>query len=81
MQRAQQDWIVRKRDGRSVPFELSRIQNALTNAFRAELNLADVQPLEDDICRAIEDVTKAVIDDIASEASKTDGVDVERIQF
>ena len=52
---ATQDWIVRKRDGRVVPFELSRVQHALTNAFRAELNLADGQPLSSDALRDIGD--------------------------
>ena len=44
-----QDWIVRKRDGRSVAFEMDLISNAIAKAFRAELNLADGQSLDSEI--------------------------------
>ncbi len=80
MIREPQDWIVRKRDGRSVPFELSRIQNALQRAFRAELNLADRQSLDHDVEREVAELTGHVADEVASEAGTTGGVDVERIQ-
>lgn len=79
-QLALQDWIVLKRDGRTVPFDLSRIQNAIANAFRAELNLADGQPLEKDVVTEISNVSQLVIDDVAVRAGSGDGVDVERIQ-
>lgn len=77
---APHEWIVRKRDGRSVLFEPRRIQNAITNAFRAELNLAAGQPLEEDVQRDISSVMQSVSDDIAPLASQPQGVDVERIQ-
>ncbi|WP_010586065.1 ribonucleoside-diphosphate reductase subunit alpha [Schlesneria paludicola] len=80
MLRAPHEWVVRKRDGRFVPFELSRIQNAISNAFRAELNLADGQPLEADVLNDVASVLKSVADDVAPLASQTNGVDVERIQ-
>ncbi|MES2790839.1 MAG: ribonucleoside-diphosphate reductase subunit alpha [Planctomycetota bacterium] len=80
MIRAPHEWIVRKRDGRSVLFEVTRIQNAISNAFRAELNLADGQPLETDILKEVESVLKSVADDVAPLASQPAGVDVERIQ-
>lgn len=80
MIREPQDWIVRKRDGRSVPFELSRIQKALTNAFRAELNLASGQPLEQETLREVEQLTQLVAGEVAAAASSEQGVDVERIQ-
>lgn len=80
MLRAPHEWIVRKRDGREVPFELVRIQSAISNAFRAELNIAEGQPLDGDVAADIASVTQSVIDDLAPLASQRHGVDVERIQ-
>jgi len=80
MLRAAHEWVVRKRDGRYVPFEPQRIQNAITNAFRAELNLASGQPLQQDVLTDIASVMQSVTDDIATLASQPHGVDVERIQ-
>jgi ribonucleoside-diphosphate reductase alpha chain len=80
MLRAPHEWIVRKRDGRVAAFEVGRIQNAIANAFRAELNLADGQPLESEVGTDIASVTKSVMDDLAPLASQPQGVDVERIQ-
>ena len=80
MTRAPADWIVRKRDGRSAPFELDRVSKALSNAFRAELNLASGQPLEDEIQVAIDQLTRDVSQEVAVEASQPEGVGVERIQ-
>ena len=47
MIRARSEWVVRKRDGRVVPFDDGLIGRAIANAFRAELNLADGQPLDE----------------------------------
>ncbi|MEX1026920.1 MAG: ribonucleoside-diphosphate reductase subunit alpha [Candidatus Paceibacterota bacterium] len=80
MLRAPHEWVVRKRDGRSVSFELARIQNAIANAFRAEWNLADGLPLEDDVLNDVTSVVQSVVDDVAPLASQPSGVDVERIQ-
>jgi ribonucleoside-diphosphate reductase alpha chain len=80
MLRAPHEWVVRKRDGRSVSFELTRIHTAILNAFRAELNLADGQPLESDVMKDVASVVQSVVDDIAPLASQSEGVDVERIQ-
>jgi len=77
---ASHEWVVRKRDGRSVPFELIRIQNAIANAFRAELNLAEGQPLESDLLQEIAGIVQSVAGEIAPLASQSHGVDVERIQ-
>ncbi|MEC7566040.1 MAG: ATP cone domain-containing protein, partial [Planctomycetota bacterium] len=64
MVRAQAEWIVRKRDGRVVPYESGLVIKAITNAFRAELNLAESQPLEsavgDEIQRMVEGVTAEI---------------------
>lgn len=80
MIRASHEWVVRKRDGRCVPFEISRIQNAISNAFRAELNLAEGQPLEQDVLKDVASVLQSVSDDVAPLASQLQGIDVERIQ-
>lgn len=80
MLRATHEWLVRKRDGRTIPFDLSRIQNAITNAYRAELNLAGGQPLDHDMLAEIAQVAQSVADDVAPRASQPDGIDVERIQ-
>lgn len=80
MAQATENWIVRKRDGRTVPFDLKLIHNALTNAFRAELNLADGQPLEEDIQSEIAELATAVAEEVGRQASRPEGVDVERIQ-
>lgn len=80
MLRGTHDWLVRKRDGRFVPFDLPRIQNAIACAFRADLNLAEGQPLDADLSAEIGQVAQSVIGDIAPMASQTAGVEVERIQ-
>ncbi|MBL8814383.1 MAG: ribonucleoside-diphosphate reductase subunit alpha [Planctomyces sp.] len=80
MIRAQGEWIVRKRDGRLAPFEPKLIFRAITNAFRAELNLADSQPLEKDVEREITAVTDQVTRDIASDAATDRGAGVEQVQ-
>ncbi len=80
MARTTQDWLVRKRDGRTTSFELSRIQQALTNAFRAELNLAAGQPLESGIDEEIKQLTQAVTAEVEPLANSAAGVEVERIQ-
>lgn len=80
MLRAPHEWIVRKRDGRMATFELNRIHHAISNAFRAELNLAEGQPLEPDVASDISSVSQSVIEDLAPLASQPQGVDVERIQ-
>ncbi len=80
MIKASHDWVVRKRDGRSAPFEMVRIKNAINNAFRAELNLADEQPLDEDSSREVVEICESVSVDLAPLASLAEGVDVERIQ-
>ena len=60
MIRARSEWITRKRDGRTVPFESRLIYKAIGNAFRAELNLAENQPLIDDIFSRIADFAQNI---------------------
>ncbi len=80
MIRARSEWIVRKRDGRVAPFDLTRIERAMENAFRAELNLADGQPMSTDTADIIPQIAEEVAREIASAASSPEGADVEKIQ-
>ena len=80
MIRAVSEWIIRKRDGRTVPFEPRLITKAIGNAFRAELNLADNQPIDEDIEREVSSITEQVIDEVAEDAATSRGVGVEHIQ-
>ena len=73
MLRPLQDWVIRKRDCRAVPFDVTRIQNAISNAFRAELNLAAQQPLDDDVKADVAATVQAVLADAAPLASKPEG--------
>ena len=80
MIRAQSEWIVRKRDGRVVPFDMTRIERAIENAFRAELNLAEHQPLHDDLQDEVPSIAREISNELQSSASSSQGVDVEKIQ-
>ena len=80
MIRAVSEWIIRKRDGRTVPFDPRLISKAISNAFRAELNLADNQPLDRDIEKEVASVTDQIVADVENDASTDRGVGVEQIQ-
>ncbi len=80
MVRPQTDWIVRKRDGRVSSFDMGRIGRAMENAYRAELNLADKQPLDTDVLDTIKAITQEVAEQIANSASSDKGVGVEEVQ-
>jgi len=80
MIRAVNEWIIRKRDGRTVPFESKLIFRAICNAFRAELNLGSGQPLDADIEREVGAITEDVVQEAASDAATDRGVGVEQIQ-
>jgi ribonucleoside-diphosphate reductase alpha chain len=80
MVRERHEWLIRKRDGRTVPFDPARIQAAVANAFRAELNLADGQPLDAEVLTGIGEIAEAASNDVGAWASRPEGVDVERVQ-
>jgi ribonucleoside-diphosphate reductase alpha chain len=80
MIRAVSEWIIRKRDGRTVPFEASLIAKAISNAFRAEQNLAANQPLDEDLEQEVASITQQVIEEASSDAASDRGVGVEHIQ-
>lgn len=80
MIRARSEWIIRKRDGRLVPFDTGLIGHAIANAFRAELNLAEHQPLDEETDRQIREITEAVAEEVAGNAATDIGTDVEQVQ-
>ncbi|MFN9721205.1 MAG: ribonucleoside-diphosphate reductase subunit alpha, partial [Planctomycetota bacterium] len=80
MTRAVSEWIIRKRDGRTVPFEPRLINKAILNAFRAELNLAEQQPMDPEIERAVATITDEVVTEAANDAGTDRGIGVESIQ-
>ena len=80
MIRAVSEWIIRKRDGRTVPFDPRLIARAIGNAFRAELNLAENQPLDAEIEQEVASITEQVISEAGNDAATDRGVGVEHIQ-
>ncbi len=80
MTRPQSDWIVRKRDGRVSSFDLGRIERAMENAIRAELNLAEKQPLDGEMQDLVKQISREVAEQIAQSASSDQGVGVEEVQ-
>ncbi|QDT63202.1 ribonucleoside-diphosphate reductase subunit alpha [Calycomorphotria hydatis] len=80
IQQMTEEWLVRKRDGRVVPFERDFIKEAIVKAFRAEQNLADAQPLDSDAQRDIQQITDELLEEVAPLARSKDGVSVEKIQ-
>jgi ribonucleoside-diphosphate reductase alpha chain len=63
-----------------VPFDSGLIGRAIANAFRAELNLADQQPLAEETDSEVRVITEDVATEIAEEAGSESGTDVERVQ-
>ena len=80
MIRARSEWVVRKRDGRIAPFDDGLVGRAIANAYRAELNLADGQPLDSKTDEEIREITEQVSATVASDAATDKGTDVEAVQ-
>ncbi|QDT14432.1 ribonucleoside-diphosphate reductase subunit alpha [Alienimonas californiensis] len=76
---ATETWLVRKRDGRQVEFHTGRIADAIRKAFRAELNLAEGQPLDPETEADVERIAAGVAEEIAPFAA-SGPVDVEKVQ-
>ncbi len=70
---------VRKRDGREIEFDRSRVAVAIEKAFRAEMNLADGQPLDSELAGDIERVVEQV-GQIVTATDRNQTVTVEQIQ-
>ncbi len=80
MSRAESEWIIRKRDGRTVAFDSRLIQKAIGNAFRAELNLAEGQPLDPAVATEIVTITAQVVEECGVQAGSDAGIGVEQVQ-
>ncbi|MCA9058578.1 MAG: ribonucleoside-diphosphate reductase subunit alpha, partial [Planctomycetaceae bacterium] len=80
MIRARSEWIVRKRDGRLAGFEPALINRAISNAFRAEMNLVENQPLGVELDQEVRAITEEVARGIESDASTDAGAGVEQVQ-
>lgn len=71
---------VRKRDGRITSFEPARVEQAIERAFRAEIGIPDLQPIELALKQQISEITTNVVNQIENRPFSRDGVDVETIQ-
>ncbi|PQO37217.1 ribonucleoside-diphosphate reductase subunit alpha [Bremerella cremea] len=71
---------VRKRDGRITSFESTRVEQAIERAFRAEIGIPDLQPIEAALKQQISEITTNVVNQIENRPFSRDGVDVETIQ-
>ncbi|MEM6978533.1 MAG: ribonucleoside-diphosphate reductase subunit alpha, partial [Planctomycetota bacterium] len=71
--------VVRKRDGRLVDFEASRVATAIEKAFRAEMNLADGQPFDSEIQRDITAIVHQIAEMVAARQADEPAT-VEQIQ-
>jgi ribonucleoside-diphosphate reductase alpha chain len=75
-----QEMIVKKRDGRTASFDRELIARAIRKAFRADLGLAQDEPMESRTLAEIEGIIDAVVQQVKDQARMADGVDVEQIQ-
>lgn len=75
-----QEWAVRKRDGRSMPLDKSRIQLAIEAAFRAENGIQNNRPLAPTLSQAVDEVTTQVIEALTTTQPAGSTVDIETIQ-
>ncbi len=73
-------FAVRKRDGRVVPFNDTRILLAIEAAFRADLGLPADQPLPAAAQAACQEATAAVAQAVLSRAAKGETLEIESIQ-
>ena len=59
-----------------APFDDGLIGRAVANSFRAELNLAEGQPLDAKTDKEIREITEEVSEAVADDAATVDGTDV-----
>jgi ribonucleoside-diphosphate reductase alpha chain len=72
--------LVRKRDGRLVPFDGGLITAAMGKAFCAEYGLIDFQELDAALQEKIRTMTSEVVSRVHDQAVTETGVDVEQVQ-
>src|SRR4051812_26080717 len=75
-----QAFFIRKRDGRVVPFEETRIQLAIESAFKADAGIHRDQPLPPAAQNNVLRVANAVIHAAFARAVKGETLDIEFIQ-
>ena len=75
-----QDVSVRKRDGRTVPFDRDRIEGAIEKAFRADSELPSSVTLDPSVKAEISEITNAVVSDVQSSLRDGETMEVERVQ-
>ncbi len=71
---------VRKRDGRTVPFDRDRIESAIEKAFRADAELPTSVALDPSVRAEIADITNAVVGDVQGSLREGETIEVERVQ-
>jgi ribonucleoside-diphosphate reductase alpha chain len=69
-----------KRNGILVPFRADRITNAVESAFRECKNISREEPLPQDIYKAVQAVSSAVVDEVKEKATNGASVTVEGVQ-
>ena len=77
---ARKQLLVRKRDGRVVPFDRELISKAMEKAFCAEHQLIDAAELDTAYQAKIGQMTSEIADQVIIDAQSKDGADVEKIQ-
>lgn len=73
-------FTVRKRDGRTVDFDETRIALALESAFRAEKGITCDEALDDETEGRIQKLTETIVRRCFSQALRGEDLEVERIQ-
>ncbi len=71
---------VRKRDGRTVPFDRECILQAVEMAFRATYDLPHPEGLGEELLNEVQRITAGVVAELDFEAARRQAVDVEGIQ-
>jgi ribonucleoside-diphosphate reductase alpha chain len=74
------DLVVRKRDGRVVPFDQGLILRAMAKAFCADRGLAEVAQLDDALLQKIEMMTQEVVSSVDQSGRQGNVVGVEQVQ-
>ena len=74
------DISVKKRDGRTVPFDRDRIESAIEMAFRADSELPPSVTLDPSVKAEISEIANAVVSDVQGSLRDGETMGVERVQ-
>lgn len=72
--------MIKKRDGRMMPFEAARIKKAIAGSFREDKGFISVDELSEETWALIETITNKVVRDAQLMFNEGDTLDVESIQ-